>query len=166
MPFSGFWRRFAAALVDWAVLSFLQWPVVVATFLPLVVGVAASVSSPEEVGVVALFSYLAAILAGVAVNVAYSVLLIGWRGQTLGMMALGIKVVRTDGSPVNYRVALVRWLGSILSGLALYLGYLWIAFHPRKQAWHDTLADTCVINLGAASQATRPPAAQWPASST
>ena len=31
------------------------------------------------------------------------------------------------------------------SSLPLGLGYLWAFFHPRRQAWHDLIADTLVV---------------------
>lgn len=158
MVYAGFWRRFVAAFIDGILLSVLEWLVVAVIAVPLILGAAAGGASEEAVGMALFVAYFLGSLVGLAIGAAYSILLIGWRGQTVGMMALGIKVVRTDGSPVDYVVALVRWLGSLLSSLGLCLGYLWIAFHPRKQAWHDMIADTYVIRLGAATEAARPPA--------
>jgi uncharacterized RDD family membrane protein YckC len=78
-------------------------------------------------------------------GLAYSVYMIGSRGQTVGMMALSIKVIRTNGGSMDYVQAFVRWLGSIVSGIALGLGFLWIAWDPDKQGWHDKIADTYVV---------------------
>ena len=79
------------------------------------------------------------------ISLAYSIGLIGWKGQTVGMMALRIKVVLTTGQPVDYGRAALRWVGSIISGMVLCLGYLWIAWDPDKQAWHDKIAGTYVV---------------------
>lgn len=40
---------------------------------------------------------------------------------------------------------IIRYLGYFVSLLPLGLGFLWIAFDPRKQGWHDKLAGTVVI---------------------
>jgi len=79
------------------------------------------------------------------VSIAYSIVLIGWKGQTVGMMALRIKVVPTVGGEMTYGRAALRWVGSILSGVACLLGYLWIAWDADKQAWHDKIASTYVV---------------------
>src|SRR5262249_52254286 len=49
-----------------------------------------------------------------------------WKGTTLGGIVLGLKVVRLDGQPVTFVVALVRALACVLSLLVLFLGFLWI----------------------------------------
>ena len=67
-------------------------------------------------------------------------------GATPGKMALGLKVVRTDERPVDWLTAFMREVvGKTLSTLPLGLGYLWAFFHPRRQAWHDLIADTLVV---------------------
>jgi uncharacterized RDD family membrane protein YckC len=54
-------------------------------------------------------------------------------------------VVRTDGSPVTWGRAVLRYLGFIVSAIPLSLGFLWIAIDGRRQGWHDKLAGTYVI---------------------
>jgi uncharacterized RDD family membrane protein YckC len=70
-----------------------------------------------------------------------------WRGQTLGKMLLSIKVIRTDGSNISVGYAVLRYLGYIISGVVLGLGFFWIAFDANKQGWHDKIADTYVVKL-------------------
>ncbi len=41
-----------------------------------------------------------------------------------------------------------RYFAYVLSTLPLGLGFLWIAFDPKKQGWHDKLAGTAVIYVG------------------
>lgn len=67
-------------------------------------------------------------------------------GATPGKMALGLRVVRLDGDRVDWLTAFMREVvGKTLSALPLGLGYLWAFFHPRRQAWHDLIADTLVV---------------------
>jgi uncharacterized RDD family membrane protein YckC len=66
-------------------------------------------------------------------------------GQTFGKMALKIKVVNEDGTPLDYRKAFLRWLGYFLCDLTFYIGYLWAAFDPRKQGLHDKVCKTVVV---------------------
>jgi uncharacterized RDD family membrane protein YckC len=66
-------------------------------------------------------------------------------GQTLGMRAWRLKVVRMDGSQLSWGDALKRHLAALLSCLALGLGFLWILFDPERLAWHDRLSGTRLI---------------------
>ena len=69
-----------------------------------------------------------------------------WRGgQTLGMRAWRLKVVRMDGSPLSWGDALKRHLAALLSCLALGAGFLWILVDRDKLAWHDRLSGTRLI---------------------
>ncbi|WP_117238111.1 RDD family protein [Thermus sediminis] len=76
---------------------------------------------------------------------AYYVVFTALYGATPGKMLLGIRVVKTDGNPVDWLTAFMREVvGKTLSILPLGLGYVWAFFHPRRQAWHDLIADTWV----------------------
>ena len=68
-------------------------------------------------------------------------------GQTPGMRATGIRVVRDrDGGPVGGGAAILRLIGFWISGLVFYLGYIWVLIDVRRRGWHDLLAGTCVIS--------------------
>ncbi|TMD14968.1 MAG: RDD family protein [Chloroflexi bacterium] len=66
-------------------------------------------------------------------------------GQTLGMRALKIKVVKTDGSQLDYGGAVLRYVGLLVSFLVIFIGVIWVAFDPNKQGWHDKIASTYVV---------------------
>ncbi|HAM35096.1 MAG TPA: hypothetical protein DEB40_10465 [Elusimicrobia bacterium] len=68
-------------------------------------------------------------------------------GQTVGKMAAGIAMMRTDGSPLTYLRCLGRWAGYLLSGLPLGIGFLVAAFTDKKRALHDYITDTRVIYI-------------------
>jgi uncharacterized RDD family membrane protein YckC len=63
-------------------------------------------------------------------------------GQTLGMQAWRIKLVRCDGEDISLHDCLVRCLGATLSALCLGLGYVWCLFDSEKRSWHDRLSKT------------------------
>lgn len=77
----------------------------------------------------------------------YFIVLWALRGTTLGGVVLGIKVVRLDDRPVDWPVALVRALGSFLSLCVLGLGFIWVAWDPQRQSWHDKIAGTTVVKM-------------------
>lgn len=70
-----------------------------------------------------------------------------WKGTSIGGIVMGIKVVRVDGQPVNFAVALVRSLSSFFSAFALFLGFFWAGWDREKQAWHDKIAGTVVVKV-------------------
>jgi uncharacterized RDD family membrane protein YckC len=70
-----------------------------------------------------------------------------WQGTTVGGIICQLRVIRTDGSPVRFVDALVRGLSSIFSFAVLGLGCLWILRDPERQAWHDRIAGTYVVEV-------------------
>lgn len=65
---------------------------------------------------------------------------------TIGKRLLNMKVTDENFSRISPVRALVRYAASWLSGAILCLGYLWVIFDSKKQAWHDKIAGTYVIN--------------------
>jgi uncharacterized RDD family membrane protein YckC len=82
---------------------------------------------------------------GLLVGLAYFAGMWTWKGTTIGGIVLGLKVVRVDRRPVTFAVALVRSLAAAFSVVVLFLGFLWIAWDPAKQGWHDKIAGTTVV---------------------
>ena len=80
-------------------------------------------------------------------NLIYFIGMWAWKGQTLGQMVVKVKVIKTDGLPVDLRIATLRFLGYLGCILTLGIGFLWILFDKKKQGLHDKLADTYVIRV-------------------
>ena len=76
---------------------------------------------------------------------AYHVAMWTWKGTTIGGVVMGIRIVRQDGRPVNFAVALIRALSSYFSAMALMIGFFWAGWSRDKQAWHDKIAGTAVV---------------------
>jgi uncharacterized RDD family membrane protein YckC/type II secretory pathway pseudopilin PulG len=121
---AGFWIRGGAYMID--------------GFLVAIVSIVLTMILPGALG----------ILARLLVSAGYfTVMPVMNQGQTVGKMAAGVAVVRDDGSPLTYGRAFVRWLGYLLSGITLCLGFICAAFTPRKRALHDYIADTRVVRV-------------------
>ena len=76
----------------------------------------------------------------------YFIVLEATQGATLGKMALGLRVVRTDGSPISWTESIIRNLLRIIDGLFIYLvGAIFIWTSPLKQRLGDRAARTVVI---------------------
>jgi len=84
---------------------------------------------------------------GLLLALAYFAGMWAWKGTTIGGIVLGLKVVRLDGQPVTFAVALVRALAAAFSIVVLFLGFLWIAWDADRQGWHDRIAGTVVLKL-------------------
>jgi predicted Zn finger-like uncharacterized protein len=138
--YAGFWIRVLAYLIDSVLLVTVQ--TVLSLLINLTIGMLgiATEGDPAINTIIWLF--------GAVLSISYAVFFTGYCGQTPGKMALRIKVIRTDGSPVSYgRAALREVLGKFISSILLGIGYLMVAFDNRKQGLHDKIADTYVIKL-------------------
>jgi uncharacterized RDD family membrane protein YckC len=133
---AGLFRRLAAlfydALLLAALLMFATWLV-----LPLTGGEAIAAESPR-------WGMLGYRLLLVAVIVAYFGLFWTRGGQTLGMLAWKIRVVRANGARLRWRDVFLRLAAAVLSWLPAGLGYLWILVDRGRLAWHDRLSATRV----------------------
>lgn len=76
-------------------------------------------------------------------------LFFGWfwthGGQTLGMRAWRLRLLDESGRAVDWRQAMVRYLGAWLSLLAAGLGYVWVLVDRDGRAWHDRLSTTRLV---------------------
>ena len=79
--------------------------------------------------------------------VAYYIVLEGRpQGQTLGKMAVGIRVVRkNNGAPLGFGLSTGRFFARIADWFTLGLGLLWAAWDPLHQTFHDKIAGTLVV---------------------
>ena len=138
----GFGRRLAASLIDMLVVGFLTFIMVVGlSFLILLVDIFTAYRYPDrEFPVDTMMLWL-----GLIVSVLYFVGYWAKSGQTIGKSMLGIKIVGMDGSTLSWGKALLRYIGYLVSGLVLSLGFLWLAFDRKRQGWHDKIAGTIVV---------------------
>lgn len=76
----------------------------------------------------------------------YFIVMEATRGATLGKMALGLRVVKTDGSPISWSESIIRNLLRIIDGLFVYLvGAILVWTSPLRQRLGDRAAKTVVI---------------------
>jgi uncharacterized RDD family membrane protein YckC len=68
-------------------------------------------------------------------------------GQTLGLRTWRLQLVRRDGGPITWTLALKRFAAAWLSLLCFGLGFLWVIFDRDGLAWHDRLTGTRLILL-------------------
>ena len=172
-PYAGFWTRAAARIIDLVLILAAFNVVYLADRLGSDAGMWTGTGFGEGEPAGAGFSP-ANVLRGIfflSFPVFYYVYLHGTYGQTFGKMALKIRVVNEDGSPLDHRKAFLRWLGYFLCDLTFNIGYVWAAFDHRKQGLHDKVCKTLVIRADvpdpfAVANEPAPPEPQPPALDT
>jgi uncharacterized RDD family membrane protein YckC len=128
-------RRVAAGAYDLLPLVAL-WMIATALVLPLTGGAGVTPQSPGY------RAYQAWLLA-----VAFAYYGVSWRhgGQTIGMRAWRLRVVRDDGGPLGWRAVVVRFAVALLSLATLGAGVFAALFDARRRMWHDVAAGTEVV---------------------
>lgn len=79
--------------------------------------------------------------------VVYHLAMWSLKGMTIGGIVLNLRIVRVDGRPIDFPIALVRCLAAILSAAVFFLGFFWAGWSADKQAWHDKIAGTCIVKI-------------------
>jgi uncharacterized RDD family membrane protein YckC len=143
-----FGRRFAASFIDGLVcyaLSFVGG-LIIGIFFGVATGVGGGVGGGSQgASPTMLIAQFLGAGVGMLIGFAYYVGMLCAFGQTLGKMALGIRVVGPDGGkPVFWRAAVREIIGKLISAFLFCLGYLWMLWDSEQQTWHDKLAGTHV----------------------
>jgi uncharacterized RDD family membrane protein YckC len=125
-----------AAFIDALIVGF---PVVILTALAGLL-----LQTQSVLGVLAAVAvYLVAFAAGIVYYVYF------WsaagNGQTLGMKALDLHVLRSDGQRLTAGRAFGRYCALTLAYSTCYIGVIMVAFTERKQGLHDMICDTIVV---------------------
>jgi uncharacterized RDD family membrane protein YckC len=133
-------RRLAALLVDVIVLVVAISVALVAAGMPAD-ELRDRVENGETLLIIVLFLIPEAI---------YYTWMVGSRSQTVGKMALGIKVVDAESrAPIGYLRAFRRWLSTAamraLFWIPAIVDHLWPLRDPKKQALHDKFARSVVV---------------------
>lgn len=130
--------RVASALVDVALLAAIDLAVVY--FTAQMAGV--PVAEAAELPLVPLSAFV------VGLNVAYLAVFTANGGQTLGKMAMGLRVEATDGA-LTFGGAMVRVAVAIAGGLAMGAGFIPALWRDDRRAVHDHVAHTRVVKVSA-----------------
>jgi len=141
----GFAWRLAAWALDTVILNVAGF--IIGLPMGIAAGVMGAANGMAEDDIVAMANLIALPLS-LLVTFAYCTVLLAWRGQTVGMMACSLKVVHTDGMPIGFGTAVLRWICYFVAAMPCGLGLLWMIWDPECQGWHDKLARTYVVRVG------------------
>ncbi|HEX8121593.1 MAG TPA: RDD family protein [Solirubrobacteraceae bacterium] len=154
-PFAGappaeWWRRAVAAIIDAVIISIAAAIVFAIALLPLGIG--------QDTGSIAgaVFLTLLAIVAVAVGALLYApMIMASTNGKTWGKSAMGCRVVRGDGRPIDVGWAAVREVAvkaialgvaaSLTGGIAYLVDILWPLVDGRKRALHDIVVDSRVV---------------------
>ena len=149
--YAGFWRRVAAYQLDSFILSIATYIVILPVMMVMGMGAQQAMlqQSDDPSAVLATMWPMMAVTYFLifALQTVYFAWMHSRREQaTLGKMAVGIKVARSDGSRISFARGIGRYFAMFLSALPLGIGFLMAAFTARKQALHDIICDTIVVD--------------------
>ena len=133
--YAGFWRRFAALLIDWFVFSSIEIFIAAARGIPL----NARPSTEPEVVAKAFLINLVIFWLYWAISESSP-----WQAS-IGKRAMDVYVTDLKGCRISFAQASGRFFGKVISAIILGVGFIMIAFTERKQGLHDLLAGCLVV---------------------
>jgi len=143
-PYQGVAIRFVAILIDTIIIA------IIAGILSAPFNAFAAITNSASGTVTFSFAGVLGGLVSLAVFMLYFTLLEGHYGQTVGKMAVKIKVVReADGAPIDYSQAAVRTILRFLDEIPYFVPYLLGAIliwsSEEKQRLGDRVGHTVVV---------------------
>ena len=154
---AGWWQRVVASIIDGLIVAIPSY--ILMAVLSLGTFAASTRFDPvtgeiSDINVGGFFAgfFLSFILI-IVMAIAYRVVLEGGaRGQTVGKMAMKIRVADVNtGGPIGYGRAFVRWLVASVLWVLLYIpGIIDVLFplwDPKRQTIHDKAASSIVVTV-------------------
>jgi uncharacterized RDD family membrane protein YckC len=149
--YGGFWIRFGARMID-GLVFLVPILILAAVLIPNLVRARTqtpSAPNPAFGGFIFIAFFLLTFLAGGC----YETLMLKYRSATLGKMACGLKVVRSDGRSLSWGVCLGRFFmwNVVTSGIPylnsvfMLVSAIMLGVDDEKRALHDRVCDTRVI---------------------
>ena len=136
---SGFWQRAGAYMLDYLI----QMVAMYAIFIPIgIIGAMSTKGSDPSMWFLLIYPI------SFAVVISYEGLMLSMKnGQTVGKMALRIRVVRPDGSPISKGQAWGRAVMRLVLGCLIIADYLVFFFTDERTTLHDITAKTRVVDI-------------------
>jgi uncharacterized RDD family membrane protein YckC len=150
--YGGFWIRFCARFIDGLIFTV---PILIVFFTVLMpdlrraAGQAPSAPNATFLG----FGMITFLVVVFLVQGCYEILMLKYRSATLGKMACGLKVIRSDGRSLSWGVCFGRFFmwNVVTSGIPyintviMLVSAIMLGVDNEKRALHDRVCDTRVI---------------------
>ncbi len=148
MHYEGVAIRFVAILIDVIILAIITGIVTAPFNTPSTISVTNTTGIPMVSVTPNPLAWVGGLISAL-IDFFYFVLLLGAYGQTVGKMVVKIKVVREDGSKINYVDAAIRTILAIIDAIPYVIPYLLGAIliwsSDKKQRLGDRAAHTVVV---------------------
>jgi uncharacterized RDD family membrane protein YckC len=139
LAYGGFWQRFGAQVLDGLIFGIPAYAIFVAVMLYAVQLMQKNPSDPP-------LAILLAYIPFYVFPILYEALMLSWKnGQTVGKIALRLRVVRPDGSPISTGQAWARAAMRLILGCLVVVDYIPYFFTDEKSTLHDLVAGTRVV---------------------
>jgi uncharacterized RDD family membrane protein YckC len=148
--YAGFWIRFVAFVIDAIIMGVVGMILTLPLRLLMVGSTVTAVQTQDPSAVMAMLPAMMgmlglSMLVNIALGVAYEGYFVSTKGGTIGKLALGLQIIRLDGSRLSFGQAAGRYFARILSGIILYIGFIMAGLDAEKRALHDRICNTLVI---------------------
>jgi uncharacterized RDD family membrane protein YckC len=140
IQYAGFWRRVGSFIVDASFITLCLSPFLISLLIiqPPKIDYNDPFNSPIY------NQYVDYLIQGVYLIYFCVLDSSKWQG-TLGKRAFKIKVIGTNGNPISFWRALIRYAINYCTAITFCIGYIVFPFSKNKQFLHDMLCKTLVI---------------------
>ena len=142
--YAGFWKRFVAIIID-SIILIVFVNILKACLEPMIMK-----NLIEHANNTATLPLTGIILYAIAVFIIPVLYFALWESSskqaTWGKQVMRIKVVDSQGKQLSVYRSFARTIGKILSGLPFYMGFVMSGISQQKQALHDKMANTYVVD--------------------
>jgi|SRR5579862_4973679 len=153
--YGGFWIRFGARLID-GLIFMVPALIFFAMFIPNLIRAAKEAGSAPPAPpnpLLAPFAFLSFFMVMLFVGGCYEILMLKYRSATLGKMACGLKVIRSNGGDLSWGVCVGRFFMwnvvtsgiPYLNSILMLVSSIMLGVDDEKRALHDRVCDTRVI---------------------
>jgi uncharacterized RDD family membrane protein YckC len=152
--YGGFWIRFGARFIDGLILMV---PMMIIFFMAIFPKIVASRGVPPNpanpLGVFMATGIFTFIIGSIVVTIIYEASMLKSKGATLGKMACGLKVIRSDGRSLGWGTSIGRVLmwHVVTSGIPyvnwvlILVSVIMLGSDSEKRSLHDRVCDTRVV---------------------
>jgi uncharacterized RDD family membrane protein YckC len=149
--YGGFWIRFGARFIDGLIFT-VPAAIFAALFIPNLMRQTRNPASAPYPAFAA-FGFITFFVVFFLAGGCYEILMLKYRSATLGKTACGLKVIRSNGSSLNWGTCFGRFFmwNVVTSGIPyinsvlMLVSSIMLGVDPEKRALHDRVCDTRVV---------------------